>query len=40
MFENALVFNQDISNWDVKITEPTNFSNGSDLSNSNEPTWA
>ena len=41
MFSNATSFNQNISSWCVSniTSEPTDFSNGSPLSESNKPVW-
>jgi surface protein len=41
MFDEAISFNQDISNWCVIniVSEPTNFSDNSPLSESNKPVW-
>jgi hypothetical protein len=41
MFNGALAFNQDISDWCVTniVSEPINFSYASPLSESNKPVW-
>jgi surface protein len=41
MFDEAISFNQDISNWCVIniVSEPTNFSDNSPLTESNKPVW-
>ena len=41
MFKNAYSFNQDISSWCVTniVSEPSNFSTNSPLSESNKPVW-